>query len=121
MRVSITSKMHRRPYLYLKRTNHRRSFFRTLLLASLASLSFVDGLTAPGDPGVNHAVAYSSSSSNYVMIFSIIFLCQLCLFSLDQFGAYYILLPKNAMRNILLDGFDGKFKHDVSVLHIFEP
>ena len=55
------------------------------------------------------------------MIFSIIFLCQLCLFSLDQFGAYYILLPKNAMRNILLDGFDGKFKHDVSVLHIFEP
>ena len=55
------------------------------------------------------------------MIFSIIFLCQLCLFSLDQFGAYYILLPKNAMRNILLDDFDGKFKHDVSVLHIFEP
>ena len=49
MRVSITSKMHRRPYLYLKRTNDRRSFFRTLLLASLVSLSFVDGLTASGD------------------------------------------------------------------------
>ena len=54
------------------------------------------------------------------MIFSIIFLCQLCIFSLYQLGAYYILLPKNAMQNILLDGFDGKFKHDVSVLHSFE-
>ena len=48
MRVSITSKIHRRPCLYLKRTNDRRSFFRTLLLATLVSLPFVDSLTAPG-------------------------------------------------------------------------
>ena len=54
------------------------------------------------------------------MIFSIIVFCQLCIFSFDQFSAYCILLPKNAMQNILLDDFDGKFEHDVSVLHSFE-